>query len=180
MCQRALGAAASTPGTSTTPSPTATIGLRRLVGRAVLHVQQPDARAELGHELRRIGTADLRPVDVDLGDHVGREVIEEVQERRTTVGHRRELPEVVVVAERDAARARAALDALVDAIGARAHVVEVGERVVRQRRDHDGVATERLVQVERGVEPALDVQADVRARHREPRVGRARARAAPA
>ena len=41
MCHVADRAAASTPGTSITPSPTATIALARFVGRTVLHVQQP-------------------------------------------------------------------------------------------------------------------------------------------
>ena len=64
------------------------------------------------------------------------------------------------------------LVARVDAVGRRAHAVEIGERVGRQRRDHDGVATERLVRVERGRElVASSLKPDVRARHDEPRVG---------
>jgi hypothetical protein len=132
-------------------------------------VQQPDARSELAHELLRIRAADLRPVDVDFREHGGREVLEQVQQRRTPVGHLRELPEVVVVAERHAPLARNRVER-VEPIRGRAHGVGIGKRVGAEHGNDNGLAADLAMRVERGAELGDVLEPHVRTRDGETRV----------
>ena len=107
MCHVAAVAAASTAGRSTTPSPSAA-AREAASAVAVLHVEQRNTIAERAHEIDGIAAADLRPVDVDLRDHVGFAELVEDLEPGAAVEVGAELPGVVVVADaHPAARARA-------------------------------------------------------------------------
>ena len=94
-----------------------------------------------------------------------------MEQRRATVDDALELPPVVVVPEGEAALGRE-VEGGADELGTASDRVEVGERIGTEEREHDGVAAELGVLVERRRELALARPEHVGARDPEAGAGR--------